>query len=157
MPSGPADTAPLSPRIHVITLGVSDLERALAFYRDGLGFQSQGITGTQYQGDAETPPGAVVMFTLADGLILSLYPRAALAQDAHVGPDRLAGSGVSIGHIVDTREDVDRVLELARGAGAEIPGPAHDRPWGIYSGYFGDPDGHLWEVLCVLPDPDNAP
>jgi hypothetical protein len=141
----------LKPRIHVITLGVSDLERSVAFYRDGLGLPSTGITGTQYPGDDEHPAGAVAMFTLDDGLILSLYPRSELAKDAEVGLELTSGSGVSIGHIVDSGDDVDRVLDLAGRAGAQVLGRAHERPWGIYSGYFSDPDGHLWEVLYVLP------
>jgi hypothetical protein len=136
---------PINPRIHVLTLGVSDLERSLAFYRDGLGLPSEGITGTQYQGDRETPAGAVAMFTLSDGLILSLYPRSELAKDA--GAELPVGSAISVGQIVESREEVDRVLELAARAGGRVIGQAHDRPWGIYSGYFADPDEHLWEII----------
>ena len=137
---------PINPRIHVLTLGVSDLERSLAFYRDGLGLPSEGITGTQYEGDGEAAAGAVAMFTLSDGLILSLYPRSELAKDAGV-EELPVGSAISVGHLVDSREEVDRVLELARLAGARVIGAAHDRPWGIYSGYFADPDEHLWEII----------
>ncbi len=143
--------AVLKPRIHAITLGVADLERSLAFYRDGLGLPSSGITGTQYPGDDQLPAGAVVMFTLDDGLVLSLYPRSELAKDAGVDVSVVAGSGVSVGHFVDSREEVDAVLDLAARAGGRVLGPAHERAWGIYSGYFSDPDGHLWEVLTVLP------
>lgn len=138
-------------RIHVITLGVDDLERALSFYRDGLGLATDGIVGTDFPGSDEQPAGAAVMFTLQDGLILSLYPRSELAKDAGVDPQRTAGSGVSIGHIVQSREEVDRVLALAARAGGRVIGAPHERPWGIYSGYFSDPEGHLWEVLYVLP------
>jgi uncharacterized protein len=145
MPDRSSDVSPLKPRIHVITLGVSDLERALRFYRDGLGLPTSGITGTQYPGDEENPAGDVVMFTLEDGLILSLYPRTELAKDA--GVERVDGSGFSIGHLVDSREAVDRLLELAARAGGQVLRPAHERPWGIYSGYFSDPDGHLWEIV----------
>jgi catechol 2,3-dioxygenase-like lactoylglutathione lyase family enzyme len=151
MPPRPPDAPSLTPRIHVITLGVGDLDRAVAFYRDGLGLPSEGITGTQYPGDDEHPAGAAAMFTLDDGLILSLYPRSELAKDAGVGVEVTSGSGVSIGHIVESRIEVDRILGLAGRAGAQVLGPAHERPWGIYSGYFSDPDGHLWEVLAVLP------
>jgi len=151
MPDHPRQLDSLNARIHVITLGVSDLERALAFYRDGLGLPSRGITGTEFPGDDEHPAGAVAMFTLDDGLVLSLYPRAELAKDAGVQASQTAGSGVSIGHLVDSREDVDRALELARRAGARVPGPAHGRPWGIYSGYFSDPDDHLWEIIYFPP------
>jgi uncharacterized protein len=151
MPEHREEPGSLKARVHVITLGVSDLERGLSFYRDGLGLHSEGITGTKYPGDDETPAGAVAMFTLDDGLILSLYPRSELAKDAGVDPSATAGSGFSIGHIVDSRADVDRVLSLAGRAGARLLGPARERPWGIYSGYFSDPDDHLWEVMCVLP------
>ena len=142
----------IHPRIHAITLGVSDLQRALTFYRDGLGLASEGITGTSYPGDERNPAGDVVMFTLQDGLMLSLYPRSELAKDAGVGLEAGAGPGFSIGHIVDSREEVDRILELAGRAGGRILGQAHERPWGIYSGYFGDPDGHMWEIIYALPD-----
>jgi uncharacterized protein len=141
----------LTARIHVLTLGVSDLERAMSFYRDGLGLPSPGITATEFAADDRHPAGAIAMFTLDDGLRLALYPRSELARDAGVDAGHTAGSGVSIGHIVERREDVDRVLDLARHAGARVLGPAHERPWGIYSGYFADPDDHLWEVIYILP------
>jgi uncharacterized protein len=138
-------------RIHVITLGVDDLDRSLRFYRDGLGLSSPGIIGTEFAGDERSPSGAAAMFTLDDGLILAIYSRVDLAKDAGVAAGSLGGSGHSLGHVVASREDVDRVLEEARRAGATIPGPAHERPWGIYSGYFTDPNGHLWEVVHFLP------
>jgi uncharacterized protein len=150
-----ASAISLSPRINVITLGVTDLERALSFYRDGLGLETKGITGTQFPGGDDAPAGAVAMFNLDDGLILSLYPRTELAKDA--GVDALPGSGssISIGHFVEARADVDRVLDLAAKAGAHVHGPAHDRPWGIYSGYFSDPDGHMWEII-YFPDRESS-
>jgi uncharacterized protein len=156
MPDGSAKRAGLTPRIHVLTLGVASLERAVAFYRDGLGLPSEGIIGTQYPGDDEHPAGAVAMFTLADGLVLAVYPRSELAKDAHVEPEMVSGSGISIGHIVEDRAEVDHVLELAGRAGARVLGPAHERAWPIYSGYFSDPDGHLWEVLCRVPGADES-
>jgi catechol 2,3-dioxygenase-like lactoylglutathione lyase family enzyme len=143
--SQPGDS--LNARIHVITLGVDDLERAVSFYREGLGLPSTGITGTQFAGDDKNPAGAVAMFNLDDGLILSLYPRSELAKDAGVDLIHTTGSGISLGHFVDSRAEVDRVLELAGRAGASVLGRAHERPWGIYSGYFSDPDGHLWEII----------
>ncbi len=141
----------LAPRVHVITLGVSDLERGLSFYRDGLGLPSRGIVGTKYLGDDDTPAGAIAMFQLDDGLVLNLYPRPDLAKDAGIDSGEVQGSPMSIGQIVDTREDVDRLLDLARRAGGRVHGSAHERPWGIYSGYFSDPDGHLWEIIYRLP------
>jgi hypothetical protein len=144
----------MEPRIHVITLGVADLERSLSFYRDGLGLATPGIVGTEYEGDAERPAGAVVMFELQGGLILALYPRSELAKDAGIplGPP---GSGeFSIGHAVASRDEVDAVLSAAKAAGATLTGGPSERPWGIYSGYFRDPDGHLWEVVW---NPANLP
>jgi catechol 2,3-dioxygenase-like lactoylglutathione lyase family enzyme len=134
-------------RIDVITLAVADLERALVFYRDGLGFASRGVIGTEVVGDEVEPNGAVAMFELQGGMILCLYPRTELAKDAEIrlGPPKTGE--FSIGHAVSSKTEVDAVLAQAQVAGATLTGQAHDRPWGIYSGYFRDPDGHLWEVL----------
>jgi catechol 2,3-dioxygenase-like lactoylglutathione lyase family enzyme len=125
---------------------VSDLERALAFYR-GLGLESPGVIGTEFTGDETTPAGAAAMFRLHEGLVLALYPRAELAKDANVplGPPRTGE--FSIGHVVSSRSDVDALLAQAEAAGATLTDEPHERPWGIYSGYFRDPDGHLWEII----------
>jgi uncharacterized protein len=137
----------MQPRVQVITLAVADLDRALSFYRDGLGLESPGIIGTEYAGDETEPAGAAAMFQLEGGLILALYPRSELAKDASVplGPPKTGE--FSIGHSVSSREDVDVLLAEAEAAGATLTGVPHARPWGIYSGYFRDPDGHLWEVI----------
>ncbi len=137
----------MEPRIDVITLAVADLERALAFYRDGLGLESRGVIGTEFVGDQAKPHGAIAMFELQGGLIMCLYPRTELAKDAEVpiGPPKTGE--FSIGHAVTSEAEVDAVLSQAQAAGATLTDQAHDRPWGIYSGYFRDPDGHLWEVL----------
>ena len=134
-------------RIHVLTLAVSDLDRALAFYREGLGLESPGVVGTEFPGDDTNPAGAVVMFQLEGGLILALWPRSELAKDANVplGPPRTGE--FSIGHAVASRSAVDELLRRAESAGATLTDQAHDRAWGIYSGYFRDPDGHLWEIM----------
>lgn len=137
----------MQPRIHVITLAVDDLDRALAFYRDGLGLDSPGVEGTEFPGDDTTPAGAVAMFQLDGGLILSLYPRTELAKDANVPVGSPQSGEFSIGHVVGGKEEVDAVLEQAAAAGATLTDDPHERPWGIYSGYFRDPDGHLWEVV----------
>ncbi len=134
-------------RIDVITLAVADLERALAFYRDGLGLQSRGVLGSEFLGNDVDPAGAVALFDLRGGLILSLYPRTELAKDAVVPFDPPKTGEFSIGHAVASRAEVDALLAQARAAGATLTDQPHDRPWGIYSGYFRDPDGHLWEVL----------
>jgi uncharacterized protein len=134
-------------RIQVITLAVNDLERALAFYREGLGFDSPGVVATEFHDDQSGANGAIAAFTLQGGLILSLYPRSDLAKDAGVPLAPPKTGEFSIGHLVSDRAEVDSVLDHARSAGATVLGEARDRPWGIYSGYFQDLDGHLWEVI----------
>lgn len=137
----------MEPRINIVTLAVADLERALAFYRDGLGLDSSGIIGTEFEGDDVNPAGPVAIFELGGGLFLSLYPRTELAKDASVPVGPARSGEFSIGHMVATRDEVDAVLSQARSAGATLTDEPHDRPWGIYSGYFRDLDGHLWEVV----------
>lgn len=130
----------MKPRISVITLGVDALERALAFYRDGLGWPTEGIVGREFE------HGAVVFFDLQSGLKLALFARASLAHDAGVAVGAASASECVLSHNVAVRADVDRVMARARVAGARIPQPARDTFWGGYAGYFQDPDGHLWEV-----------
>src|SRR3954452_2282900 len=130
----------MKPRIKVLTLGVGDLERSLAFYRDGLGLPTDGIVGREFE------DGAVVFFDMNDGLILALYPTASLAKDAKITATRAKLGAVSIGHIVNSKEEVDRIVQQAERAGAIFTDPPHDRFWGGYSGYFHDLDGHLWEI-----------
>jgi uncharacterized protein len=137
----------MRPRVHVITLAVSDLDRALEFYRDGLGLESPGVVGTEFAGDDTNPAGDVAMFQLDGGLTLALYPRTELAKDANVPTGPPKTGEFSLGHAVASRPDVDTLLARAREAGATLTDSPHERPWGIYSGYFRDPDGHLWEVI----------
>ena len=137
----------MKPRIHVITLAVADLDRALTFYRDGLGFPTDGLIGTQYTGDETNPDGTTAVFNLDGGLMLSIYPRSELAKDADIAPAAAKPGEVSIGHVVASRAEVDEVIALATAAGAAVTESPRDRPWGIYSGYFQDPDGHLWEII----------
>jgi catechol 2,3-dioxygenase-like lactoylglutathione lyase family enzyme len=136
----------MRPRIHVVTLAVDDLDRSLRFYRD-LGLESGQLVGTEIPGDDENPAGAAVMFVLEDGLMLMLYPRTDLAKDARVPIAPAPTSASSIGHVVAARSDVDALLAAAEAAGGTVPEHPHERPWGIYSGYFQDPDGHLWEII----------
>jgi uncharacterized protein len=130
----------MQPRIHVLTLGVADLERSLAFY-GALGFHSEGIIGTEF------PGGTAAMFELGGGLTLAIYGRDDLAADANSTFDAPGRGEFSIGHLVGSRDQVDEVLAAAEAAGATLTEEPYDRPWGIYSGYFRDPDGHLWEVI----------
>ena len=137
----------MGPRLHVITLAVDDLERALVFYRDGLGLRTNGIVAADLVDEMTGAAGAIVIFDLDHGLILSLYPRAELAKDAAVPTAAPQSGEFSLGQLVGSRAEVDSILEQAAAAGAMVT-PPHDRPWGIYSGYFRDPDGHLWEIIC---------
>lgn len=131
----------MRPAVKVITLAVEDLDRSLVFYRDGLGLPTQGVIGQEFE------HGAVAFFELLDGLILALYPAASLRHDAKIQPTGHRLGAVSIGHVARTREEVDELCVRAAAAGAVITDPPHDRFWGGYSGYFHDPDGHLWEVV----------
>jgi uncharacterized protein len=135
----------MEPRLHVITLAVADLERALGFYRR-LGFESNGIVGTDWVDEVTGANGAVAIFRLEGGLLLNLYPRADLAKDAAIPVGPPQSGEFSLAQLVRSRDEVDELLEKAAAAGATVT-PAHDRPWGIYSGYFHDLDGHLWEVI----------
>lgn len=136
----------MQPRINIITLAVSDLDRSLAFYRR-LGLDSPGVIGTEFEGNQATPAGAAAMFQLDGGVILALYPRTELAKDANLPLGPPASDEVSIGQLVGSRAEVDALLAEAEAAGATLTDGPHERPWGIYSGYFRDPDGHLWEII----------
>jgi uncharacterized protein len=136
----------VEPRLDVITLSVADLERALAFYRR-LGLESNGIVATQWKDELTGANGAIAIFELEGGLRLSLYPRADLAKDAAIPVGQPQSGEFSLAQLVRSRDEVDALLEQAAAAGAAVT-PPHERPWGIYSGYFRDPDGHLWEVIC---------
>jgi catechol 2,3-dioxygenase-like lactoylglutathione lyase family enzyme len=139
----------MQPHIDTFTLAVTDLDRSLAFYCD-IGLETEGIVGTEFSGTDTEPAGRAAMFKLRDGLTLLLYPASELAKDAGVEVATVSGHGFSIGHVVPSRADVDRVLDAAQQAGGQLVGTVGERPWGIYSGYFTDPDGHLWEVVHFL-------
>lgn len=130
----------MKPRITVLTLGVDDLERALEFYRDGLGLPTDGIIGQEFE------HGAVAFFEL-QGLKLGLWRRRHLARDTGLDQRPASPTEFSIGHNVNSREEVDSVMQEAERAGASIIKPASETFWGGYAGYFADPDGHLWEVV----------
>jgi catechol 2,3-dioxygenase-like lactoylglutathione lyase family enzyme len=136
----------LEPRVNVITLAVDDLERALVFYRDGLGLHTNGIVASDLVDEKTGAAGAIVVFELESGLILTLYPRIELAKDASIAAGAPQPGEFSLGQLVASRAEVDGILERAAAAGAVVT-PPHDRPWGIYSGYFRDLDGHLWEII----------
>jgi uncharacterized protein len=137
----------MKPQINVITLAVNDLENSVAFYRDGLGLPTKGILGTEYEGTATEAAGAVAFFELSGSLILAVYPRSELAKDANTPLVPVSSLEFSLGYIAESKEAVDRLIEQAQAAGATVTDPPHDRPWGIYSGYFKDLDSHLWEII----------
>jgi len=138
----------MTPRISVLTLGVADLDRALAFYRDGLGLPTEGIVGGEYE------HGAVAFFDLAGGLKLAIWAQEDIAHDSGLPRQPISSTSFTIGHNVASREEVDAAMEGAARAGAEIVKPAQDTFYGGYAGYFRDPDGHLWEVVW---NPQNLP
>jgi uncharacterized protein len=130
----------MKPRITLLTLGVDDLERALAFYATGLGFPTEGIVGREFE------HGAVAFFDLQEGVRLAVWPRADLAYDTGLRKTTPSATEFSIGHNVRSEQEVDAVMKQAERAGATIVKPAHKTFWGGYAGYFADPDGHLWEI-----------
>lgn len=139
----------MKPRVTVITLGVDDLARAVAFYRDGLGFSTEGIVGQEFE------HGAVAFFKLQPGLMLAVWPRSSLAHDSGIPKAPISSTEFTLGHNVSSRDEVDNVMEQANRAGAVIVKPAQTTFWGGYAGYFMDPDAHLWEVVYnpdMLPD-----
>lgn len=131
----------MKPRITLLTLGVDDLERSLRFYRDGLRFPTEGIVGKEFE------HGAVVFIDLQPGLRLALWPRESIAHDTGLAVTPSSPTGMTLGHNVSSKSEVDAVMSKAAAAGAKIIKPAHDTFWGGYAGYFQDPDGHLWEVV----------
>jgi uncharacterized protein len=130
----------MKPRITVVTIGVDDLERALRFYRDGMGLRTEGIIGQEFE------HGAVAFFDLQAGLKLAIWPRNSISHDSGLPPGGPSPTEFTLGHNVSSRTEVDEVMSQASRAGAVVVKPAHDTFWGGYAGYFQDPDNHLWEV-----------
>ena len=124
----------MEPRISLITLGVADLQRSVAFYRDGLKLP-QRDEGSEN-----------IAFFETSGTWLSLYPREALAEDAGIASQGAGSRDFILAHNMRSPEEVDRILEEAVAAGATLVKAAQPVFWGGYSGYFADPDGFLWEV-----------
>lgn len=130
----------MQPYITLVTLGVDDLEKSLRFYRDGLGLATDGIVGQQFE------YGAVVFIQLQAGLRLALWPRKSIAHDTGLPVGPRSATEVTLAHNVRTKDEVDAVMAQAKAAGATITKPADETFWGGYTGYFQDPDGHVWEV-----------
>ena len=131
----------MKPRVTVITIGVDDLDRALRFYRDGLGLATEGIIGQEFD------HGAVAFFDLQAGLKLAIWPRTSISHDSGLPLSGQSPTEFTLGHNVSSKEEVDSVMGQAQRAGATIVKAGHDTFWGGYAGYFQDPDGHVWEVV----------
>jgi uncharacterized protein len=119
-------------RLSLVTLGVADLDRSLRFY-EALGWRRQNSHPE-------------VVFFQAGGMVLALWSRQSLAADARLPGEGSGFAGIALAYNTRTREEVDQVLDEAQAAGATVPKPAEEASWGGYTGYFADPDGHLWEV-----------
>jgi uncharacterized protein len=122
----------MEPKINLVTLGVADFSRSLAFYRDGLGWKAK------VQGD--------IAFFQMNSVIFSIYPRAALAKDANVPEEKMRGSGMVLAYNTENEKEVDEIIKNAEKIGAKIVQPPSKAEWGGYHGYFSDPDGYLWEI-----------
>jgi uncharacterized protein len=127
-------------RMTVLTIGVDDLQRSLAFYGDGLGLPTEGIVGQEFE------HGAVAFFDLQPTLKLATWARDNLAHDTGLKKTPPSATEFSIGYTLPSQRDVDEVMARAAKAGAKIVKPPQKTFWGGYSGYFQDPDGHLWEI-----------
>jgi len=130
----------MEPRFTIVTLGVDDLEKSFKFYHEGMGLASKGIIGKEFE------HGDVAFFDLKNGMVLGLYSRDNLAWDSHVKKGNPSSTEFSIGYTTRNEAEVDSIMEQAKKAGATIARPAQKTFWGGYSGYFEDPDGHLWEI-----------
>lgn len=137
----------MQPRVTMLALGVADLSRALAFYRDGLGWTPQPVSSPQ-----------LVLFPLAGGLTLALYPHAPLADVLGVPAGQRAPGqfgGMALAHNVHSQAEVEQVLQQALAAGATQLRPPSATDWGGWAASFADPDGHVWEIVFNarrLPD-----
>lgn len=124
----------MEPRLNIVTLGVRNFDAALSFYKDGLGWLTSSASNEQ-----------IAFFPLG-GVVLALYPREALAEDAEVEPNGTGFTGITLAYNAKSSEEVDQILEQVETLGAKIVKKAQKVFWGGYSGYFADPDGYLWEV-----------
>lgn len=138
----------MKPRLSVITIGVDDLDRAVAFYRDGLGLPTEGVVGREFE------HGAVAFFHLQSGLRLAVWARDDIAHDSGIERSPPSPTELTLGHNVASEAEVEAVMDQARRAGARIIKLASKTFWGGYAGYFADPDGHLWEAVF---NPDALP
>ncbi|HWE76581.1 MAG TPA: VOC family protein [Stellaceae bacterium] len=139
----------MKPRITLITLGVDDLERAMRFYRDGMGWPTQGIIGTAFE------HGAVAFFDLQPGLKLALWAQKNIAHDTGLPETPRSPTAFTVAQNLRSKAEVDQVMAQARSARATIVKAAQETFYGGYAGYFRDLDGHLWEIAynpAMLPE-----
>lgn len=141
----------MKPQVSIITLAVGNLEKSVRFYRDGLGWKTRGIVGADYE------YGAAAFFDLQSGLCLALWPRESLAHEAGIQEQPPAMTELMLSQSVESREEVEQILQMAAQAGGEIVKPAHDTLLGGHAGLFTDPDGHLWEIAWNPEAPAAAP
>jgi uncharacterized protein len=127
-------------RFTTLTLGVDNVEKSFKFYHEGLGLSSKGIIGKEFE------HGEIAFFDLKNGMILALYSRDNLTWDSQMKKGKSSSTEFSIGYNTRNEAEVDSILVQAKKAGAIITRPAQKTFWGGYSGYFKDPDGHLWEI-----------
>ena len=130
----------MKPRITFITLGVDDLNKSLAFYREGLGLATPGIIGSEFEN------GQAVFIDLQPALKLALFPRRSLAIDAGIPCGPRSSTEFALAHNVGSKQEVHEVIDQARASGGQVVKEPQPTFWGGYAGYFADPDGHLWEV-----------
>lgn len=134
-------------KLSLVTLGVKDFQRSVDFYKNGLGWKTSSASGDD------------VAFFPMGGIVLALYPREKLAEDATVDANGSGFSGITLAYNTKSQAEVDEVLQTVERIGGKIVKPAEKVFWGGYSGYFADPDGHLWEVawnpFWAFDDQDN--
>jgi predicted lactoylglutathione lyase len=133
-------------QINFITIAVQDLKRSVAFFQNGLGFKASGIIGSEFHDEITGADGTIVFIELENGFTLGLYERTNLAKDASILLGNKSSTEFSLGYMAKTKEQVHEFLKKAADAGATLTKEPHERPWGVYSGYIKDIDGHLWEI-----------
>lgn len=124
----------MNQHLHIITLGVSDLERSRKFYTETLGWK------------AASPSSEAIVFIQAGGVVLALFPHHLLAEDAAVNPEGSGFSGFTLAHNAQSEAQVDEIITELRAKGVRILKEPQKVSWGGYSSYFADPDGYAWEV-----------
>jgi uncharacterized protein len=130
-------------KIFFITLAVDDLDRSVAFYRD---WPTEGVVGQEFHDEVAGADGTIAIFTLDGGLLLTLSERTNLAKDASLPAGPPSSTEFSLGIPAQSQAEAARLLAQVEAAGGTLTAPAHTRPFGVYSGYFTDPDGHLFEI-----------